>query len=76
VPTKSTIYALLVVLPLAALSATSAVAFNPQPDPPARSKYKVLPPSPCRGTWCVRLHQNGVPTLPPSPCKGRSCIAK
>jgi hypothetical protein len=60
-PTKSTIYALVVALTLAALSATGAVAFDPQPDPPAKSKYKVLPPSPCTGTRCV--------TVSPGPCR-------
>ena len=71
-PTKSAIYALRVVLPLAALSAKSAVAF-PQPDPPARGKYKFLPPNPCMGAWCVLPQKKSIPTLPPDPCKGPSC---
>jgi hypothetical protein len=75
-PTKSTIYGPDRRPTPAAVSATSAVAFDPQPDPPARSKYKVLPPSPCRGTRCVRPQQKVIPTLPPDPCKGPSCIAK
>ena len=67
---KSAISTMLIALALAVFGATSAVALNPQPEPPG-VKYKKsppakrLPPNPCAGNRCVKL--------PPGPCNRAAC---
>jgi len=77
---KSMIGILSITLALGAFGVTSAVALNPQPEPPG-IKYKKsppakrLPPNPCAGNRCVK-QQRVKPVLPPNPCKGAACLAK
>jgi hypothetical protein len=80
---KSMIGILSIVLALGASGATSAVALNPQPEPPGMKyiKYKKsppakrLPPGPCTGNQCVKQEQVKR-KLPPNPCKGSACVAR
>jgi len=77
---KSMIGTLLMGLALGAFGAASAIALNPQPEPPGM-KYKKsppakrLPPNPCSGNRCVKQKQVKR-KLPPNPCKGSACLAK